>query len=66
LCDKSPFDAVAGGIRAASDIMKDGTNGDPSQECNGISIGLGFESVAANIGLALPATPPPAPLPCKN
>jgi hypothetical protein len=38
--------------------MKDGSNGDPGQECNGISIGLGFESVAASIGgVAAPVQP---------
>ncbi len=66
LCDKSSFDAIAGGIRAASDIMKDGSNGDPSQECNGISIGLGFESVAANIGLAVPTARRRPPRPART
>ena len=35
------FDGIAQQIRAASDIMKDGTNV-PGTQCNGISVGLGF------------------------
>ena len=35
------FDGIAQQIRAASDIMKDGTNV-PGSKCDGISIGLGF------------------------
>ncbi len=40
-----PFDP-----RTAADIMLDGSNGDPSKTCDGISIGLGFDAVAATLG----------------
>jgi hypothetical protein len=43
------FSAIATQIQQASDIMADGTAGDPSTECNGISLGLGF--TADEIGL---------------
>ncbi len=44
-------------IRQASDIMKDGTQ-DPTKECDGISIGLGFNLKRVTLGdVAPPATP---------
>lgn len=43
LCASSAFDNIAAQIRQASDIMADGSNG-PGKSCNGISVGLGFES----------------------
>ncbi|MRG90595.1 hypothetical protein [Polyangium spumosum] len=48
-------------IRQASDIMKDGTQ-NPEAECDGISIGLGFNAKAVQLGpVAEPAMPPPDP-----
>ncbi len=55
LCSGSTFDSIAGQIRAASDIMSDGTNGDPTKSCDGISIGLGFDGVAMHLGTVAPA-----------
>jgi hypothetical protein len=43
--------------------MKDGTQ-DPAAFCNGISIGLGFEMKAVQLGGALNAQPP-EPDPCE-
>jgi hypothetical protein len=60
LCEGSTWESVAQAFRAASDIMKDGTNGDPSKTCDGISIGLAFEATAAKLGpVAGPVPPPP-------
>jgi len=48
-------------LRQASDIMKDGTQ-DPAKECDGISIGLGFNTAAVKLGpVAKPSDPPPDP-----
>ncbi|MDI3291552.1 hypothetical protein [Polyangium sp. 15x6] len=48
-------------IRQASDIMKDGTQ-NPGAECDGISIGLGFNAKAVQLGpVAMPGEPPPDP-----
>ncbi|MCA9643092.1 MAG: hypothetical protein KC492_20480, partial [Myxococcales bacterium] len=57
LCSGSTFDSIATQIRAASDIMKDGTNG-PGATCNGISIGLGFDAKPVQLGpVADPSMP---------
>lgn len=64
LCSGATFDSIAQQIRAASDIMKDGTNGDPTKTCNGISIGLGFEAVAVTLAGVAPQQPP-TPDPCN-
>ena len=50
-------------IRQASDILKDGTQ-DPNEECDGISVGLGFEAKAVVVGDIAPA-PQPVPDPCN-
>jgi hypothetical protein len=54
LCSSTAFEGIATQIRQASDIMADGTNGDPSKTCNAISIGLGFEAFAAVLGGVAP------------
>jgi hypothetical protein len=43
-------------VEQASDIMVDGTQ-DPTQTCNGISMGLGFTMQQAQIGVVGPAAP---------
>ncbi len=63
LCNGFNFDSIAQQIRAASDIMSDGTNGDPGKTCNAISIGLGFKGSAVKLGAVAPPVPPP-PDPC--
>jgi hypothetical protein len=54
LCGNPLFDNLVNQVRQASDIMDDGTQ-DPMQVCNGISMGLGFDMSAAQIGDVGPA-----------
>lgn len=62
LCSGATFDSIAQQIRAASDIMSDGSNGDPSKQCDAISVGLAFDARAVMLGpVAPPLTPPPDP-----
>jgi hypothetical protein len=56
LCGQSLFDGLLTQIRQASDIMTDGTQ-DTSQTCDGISMGLGFDVVEAQMGDVGPSTP---------
>ncbi len=63
LCSGTTFDSIATQIRQASDIMKEGVQ-DPTRTCDGISIGLGFETTAALLGQPGPASPPPTD-PCE-
>ena len=58
LCDGPTFDSIANQLAAASDIMLTGTQ-DPTQECNAISIGLGFEGDLVVLGSVAPPAPPP-------
>ena len=65
LCDSTALASVVQQLRAASDIMKDGTNGDPSKTCDGISVGIGFSAQSVKLtGRAAPA--PAAPDPCAK
>jgi len=62
-CDPmSPtLQSILNQLRQASDIMKDGTQ-NPAVECDGISIGLGFNAELVTLGpVAMPAAPPPDP-----
>ena len=59
LCSGPTADSIADQMRQASDIMQDGTH-DPTKECDGISIGLGFEMTRVVIGTAAAPVPPPA------
>jgi len=65
LCEGQTFESIAQQIRAASDIMQDGTNGDPAKLCDGISVGLGFEGQAVELGGVAPAAAAPAD-PCAG
>jgi hypothetical protein len=47
--DNATVDSILNQIRQASDIMKDGSQ-DPSKECDGISIGLGFTMAQVQLG----------------
>jgi hypothetical protein len=49
LCQGSTLDSILQQISQASDIMSDATQ-DPSKTCDGISVGLGFESKAVMLG----------------
>ena len=64
LCDGSLFDSIADQIRQASDIMADGTNGNPDATCDGISIGIGFTAKRVIVGEAV-AMPPAPEDPCN-
>jgi hypothetical protein len=62
LCTGTTIESIANQLRQASDIMKDGTAGSPTVECDGISIGLGFDSALVQLGpVAPPAEPQPDP-----
>ncbi|MFO0555152.1 MAG: hypothetical protein U0271_42635 [Polyangiaceae bacterium] len=56
LCSSPLLNDLITAVRQASDIMNDGTQ-DPTKTCNGISIGLGFDLGAANVGSVGPTTP---------
>jgi hypothetical protein len=56
MCGTQPFQNILDEARRASDIMADGTQ-DPAKTCDGISIGLGFEMMEAQIGEVGPVTP---------
>ena len=64
LCQGSTFDQIAAQIAQASDIMSDGTNGDSSKECNGISIGVGFTAKALKAPTKVEPRGAPTPDPC--
>lgn len=59
LCSGATIESIAEQMRQASDIMQDGTQ-DPTRECDGISIGLGFEMTRVVIGTAAQPVQPPA------
>lgn len=65
LCDGATFESIAQQIRAASDIMSDGTNGDATKTCDGISVGLGFTAKGISLGGIAPTAEPP-PDPCAG
>jgi hypothetical protein len=64
LCTGSTFESIAESIRQAADVLEDGSQ-NPSKECNAISIGLGFEAKAAQLGKVAAASPP-AEDPCAE
>lgn len=53
LCSGSTINAIEQQIAQASDILHDGTQ-DPTKDCDGISIGLGFDAVAITPGAVGP------------
>ena len=57
LCGGTTFDSIADQIRQASDMMATGRQ-DPGATCDAISIGLGFEAKASNLGEIGDATEP--------
>jgi hypothetical protein len=62
LCTGTTVESIKNQIRQAADILKDGTQ-DPTKECDGISIGLGFDLEQVKFG-AVADPPPPPPDPC--
>jgi hypothetical protein len=64
LCNSTTTDAILDQVRQASDIMLDGTNGNPATTCNAISVGFGFDARPVKLGGVAPAgqpTPDPCP-----
>jgi len=63
LCPDDSSESGLAPIAEASDILQDGTQ-DPTQTCDGISIGLGFDALPVQLG---PTAPPlPQPFPCGD
>jgi hypothetical protein len=62
LCNSSALTGLVTAVRQASDIMADGTQ-DPTKTCNGISVGLGFDLLPAQIGIVGPPAPSEASCP---
>jgi hypothetical protein len=55
LCSGPTIDSILAQVAQASDILNDGTQ-DPSKPCDGVSIGLGFQTRAVSFsGVALPS-----------
>jgi hypothetical protein len=61
LCKGPTIDSIVSQIEQASDILKDGSQNKDS-ECDGISIGLGFDAGIVQLGdIGMPAAPKPDP-----
>lgn len=61
LCSGGTAESIFNQIRQASDIMADGTQ-KAGAECNGISLGIGFEALPVKVGpISDPAEPAPDP-----
>jgi hypothetical protein len=59
LCTGPTIDSIVTQLQQASDIMHDGTQ-DPTQVCDGISIGIGFNAELVQLG-AVTTAPPDLP-----
>jgi hypothetical protein len=64
LCSGPTLDAILEQVRRSADILADGSQ-DPAKTCDGISIGLGFTALPANLG-PVGQPPPPPPKPCAQ
>ncbi|MEJ7728326.1 MAG: hypothetical protein WKG00_03845 [Polyangiaceae bacterium] len=58
LCTGTTVESIATQLRQYSDIMADGSAGDPGVECDGISIGLGFDAAKVQLGAIAPKAAP--------
>lgn len=63
LCGGSAAMSISSQFEQMSDIIADGTN-EPGKECDGISVGLGFDAVAVQLGKA--EAEPPFLNPCSD
>lgn len=54
------FQSIAAQVAQASDILIDGSQ-DPTKQCDGISVGLGFDAHRVKLGPVVNVTPPPNP-----
>jgi hypothetical protein len=57
LCSGPTIDGIVSQIEQASDILKDGTQ-NKDADCDGISIGLGFDAGIVQLGAIAPKAPP--------
>ncbi|AKT40832.1 hypothetical protein [Chondromyces crocatus] len=57
LCSGSAAETIFNNIRQASDVLQDGTQ-NPEKECDGISIGIGFNAKEIKLGAVADAAPP--------
>jgi hypothetical protein len=64
-CSQSAVGDISSFVEAAADVMLDGSNA-PGEQCNGISVGLGFDAVAVKLGNAVTVAPPAPPDPCPD
>src|SRR5207244_3382579 len=64
LCMGSTFQSIAEQLRQQADMNSDGTN-TPGKDCDAISIGLGFEGKAVQLGAIAPKAMP-KPDPCTG
>ena len=62
-CDSPMYVSIRNNLRAQADILMDGTQ-DPGKECEGISIGLSFETRTALAGASM--EPPALHAPCSE
>src|SRR5262249_35060798 len=62
LCSGPTPESILTQLEQAADILVDGTQ-DPTKECDGVSIGLGFEAERVKLGPIGPEEPP-SPDPC--
>jgi len=60
LCSGSAFQSIAQQIEQAQDIMSDGSN-QPGAACDAISIGMGFDATAVQLGSVTTLAPTPNP-----
>jgi hypothetical protein len=60
LCSGSAFQSIAQQIDEGSDILSDGSNS-AGQACDAISIGIGFDATAAQVGAVVTPVPPADP-----
>jgi hypothetical protein len=56
--DNPTVNGITEQLAQASDIMANGTAGSPSVECDGISIGLGFDAAKVQLGAVAPPAEP--------
>ncbi len=64
LCSGSTIEGFRSAIKQSADILMDGTQ-DPTKECDGITIGLGFEAVLVTVGDQITTPDPATPDPCQ-
>ncbi|MFO0758697.1 MAG: hypothetical protein U0359_19550 [Byssovorax sp.] len=64
LCSGPTVDSIVSQIEQASDILADGSQ-DPNKDCDGISIGLGFDAAVVQLGDIAPKGDP-KPDPCMG